>query len=490
MATIVTNANWLQVDGARLQKGKWDLSLTKAGVRLSDAGERIDIPYEGTTIDGDIVGSAGELFAFFEAQGFKTGGGTGEGVQSVSGDLVDDTDPNNPKVNMLKIDQGSFLVGGSSSNEQRKILPSDIGVGSSFSVPYVGSDVSRFHSGGLPLTASNEPDTIAYRTPTGAGKFAPASSPDEAVVLSQHQSDLESKVDKVSGKGLSDTNFTADEKSKLAGLEDVHYKGWFPSLTALQTNYPTSDEGAHAFVDDVSGSVLYIWDVDTTAWVSRIGESTEMTPAQAKVLYESNPDTNAFTDDEKSKLAGIASEATKNNTDATLLSRANHTGTQSISTITGLQTALDAKYSTRGAISPAIPALRAAHVGILSLSNTSYTEVTTWNSQYDFYGMNDGNGNLVIPSWASYARVIFSASLPPATKDSRSVIRVRLNTTQIALGTNQVRNTEPSIHHVDTGIIPVSGGQSFNAGIWHNYGAPINLNNTNTFINVELFESV
>lgn len=79
MAVIVTNANWLQVDGARLQKGKWDLSLTKAGVRLSDAGERIDIPYEGTTIDGDIVGSAGELFAFFEAQGFKPGGGTGEG---------------------------------------------------------------------------------------------------------------------------------------------------------------------------------------------------------------------------------------------------------------------------------------------------------------------------------------------------------------------------------------------------------------------------
>jgi len=80
MATIVTNANWLQIDGARLQKGKWDLSLTKAGVRLSDAGERIDIPYEGTTIDGDIVGSAEDLFAFFEAQGFRasgTGSGTG-----------------------------------------------------------------------------------------------------------------------------------------------------------------------------------------------------------------------------------------------------------------------------------------------------------------------------------------------------------------------------------------------------------------------------
>src|SRR5690606_11009157 len=42
-------------------------------------------------------------------------------------------------------------------------------------------------------------------------------------------------------------------------------------------------------------------------WVIRAGESTELTPAQAKVLYESNPDTNAFTDDEKSKLASITS---------------------------------------------------------------------------------------------------------------------------------------------------------------------------------------
>src|SRR5690606_26805646 len=119
---------------------------------------------------------------------------------------------------------------------------------------------------------SNDPETIAYRTSSGAGKFAPASSPDEAVVLSQHQADLELKVDKVAGKGLSDTNFTADEKLKLAGLEDVHYKGWHPSLLALQTKYPTADEGSHAFVDDVSGSVAYIWDVSTNSWVIRAGE--------------------------------------------------------------------------------------------------------------------------------------------------------------------------------------------------------------------------
>ncbi len=50
-----------------------------------------------------------------------------------------------------------------------------------------------------------------------------------------------------------------------------------------------------------------------------------------------------FTSSEKSKLAGVATDATKNDTDANLKSRANHTGTQAISTVAGLQTALTAK---------------------------------------------------------------------------------------------------------------------------------------------------
>ena len=43
-----------------------------------------------------------------------------------------------------------------------------------------------------------------------------------------------------------------------------------------------------------------------------------------------------FTAADDTKLAGIASGATVNSSDATLLARANHTGTQSVSTITGL----------------------------------------------------------------------------------------------------------------------------------------------------------
>ena len=48
---------------------------------------------------------------------------------------------------------------------------------------------------------------------------------------------------------------------------------------------------------------------------------------------------------DKSKLDGIAAGATANDTDANLKNRANHTGSQAISTITGLQSALDAKQA-------------------------------------------------------------------------------------------------------------------------------------------------
>ena len=46
----------------------------------------------------------------------------------------------------------------------------------------------------------------------------------------------------------------------------------------------------------------------------------------------------AFLATERTKLAGIATGATANNTDAYLLARANHTGTQAASTVTGLST--------------------------------------------------------------------------------------------------------------------------------------------------------
>jgi len=53
-----------------------------------------------------------------------------------------------------------------------------------------------------------------------------------------------------------------------------------------------------------------------------------------------------MTDAERAKLGGIAPGATANATDAALRARSSHTGTQAISTISGLQTALDDKINS------------------------------------------------------------------------------------------------------------------------------------------------
>jgi hypothetical protein len=55
--------------------------------------------------------------------------------------------------------------------------------------------------------------------------------------------------------------------------------------------------------------------------------------------------TASFTTAQETKLAGIATGATANATDAQLRDRATHTGSQAISTVTGLQTALDGKQA-------------------------------------------------------------------------------------------------------------------------------------------------
>ncbi len=94
------------------------------------------------------------------------------------------------------------------------------------------------------------------------------------------------------------------------------------------------------------------------------GATADQTAGEIKTAYESNANTNAFTDADESKLDGIEAGAELNNisdVNATDLtdggastlhyhtadrSRSNHTGTQAISSITGLQTALDGKQSS------------------------------------------------------------------------------------------------------------------------------------------------
>lgn len=86
----------------------------------------------------------------------------------------------------------------------------------------------------------------------------------------------------------------------------------------------------------------------------------------SKVLTDVN-----FTTALKSKLDGVATGATKNATDAQLRNRSSHTGTQAISTVSGLQTALDGKQGNLVA---------GSNISIsgntISSTNTTYTKMS------------------------------------------------------------------------------------------------------------------
>lgn len=192
-------------------------------------------------------------------------------------------------------------------------------------------------SPGASAAASREDHVHAKPTAAdiGAATTAQGTKADTAVQPGALASGLAGKVDKDGAKGLSDENYTSGEKAKLAGLDGSHFKGLHAGLAALQAAHPSAVAGDYADVDSGSGADVarYIWDVSDSKWVIQSGASGSMTAAQIKTAYESNPDTNGFSDAEKAKLGAIAAGATANATDAQLRDRALHTGQQAASTI-------------------------------------------------------------------------------------------------------------------------------------------------------------
>lgn len=75
---------------------------------------------------------------------------------------------------------------------------------------------------------------------------------------------------------------------------------------------------------------------------------------------------------ERTKLSGVATGATANSADATLLARANHTGSQAQSTITNLTTDLAAKAPLASPAFTGTPTgITKTHVGLANVDNTA-----------------------------------------------------------------------------------------------------------------------
>ncbi len=88
---------------------------------------------------------------------------------------------------------------------------------------------------------------------------------------------------------------------------------------------------------------------------------------------------------DKTKLDSVSSGATANSSDATLLNRGNHTGTQTISTVTGLQAAIDAKESivNKGAVNGYAPLDANAKVPLANIPDSVTGALNyqgTWNA--------------------------------------------------------------------------------------------------------------
>lgn len=352
---------------------------------------------------------------------------------------------------------------------------------------------------------------------------------------------LANKVDVVEGKGLSDANFTQAEKDKLAQLEDGHFKGVFVGLQSLEDTHPTGEPGDYAVVDDGVDLVWYQW--DTSAWSVRQGESADVTPAQVKTYYESNPDTNAFTDDEKSGLANLLASNrftfrrrgtwnAETNTPE-LLNGSGVNGDFYVVTVPGTRdfgvgpfnfrvqdwviyaggvwqrlTVADqlldwddiqnkpAAVEPRGMIGPSIASCLVHLTANQLTSNEAYWGINWDAAIYDHFGIWSGATLFTMPEWATHARVSATVQWASANASWRA-LGCQVNGVE-PIGSGFVRGlsaagTAPQFNF-QSAIIPVEPGDNIRIMSYQFSGSSLNLTagsrGQNCWAQIELFESI
>ena len=220
-----------------------------------------------------------------------------------------------------------------------------------------------------------------------------------------------------------DTNaYTDAEKSKLGGLEGSKFKGTYVSLPALETAHPTAEAGAYADVDAGAGEdvVRHIWDVDDEKWVAQLGEATAETAASVKQKYESNPDTNAYTDAEKAKLDGVEEAATADQTDAEI----------------------EAAYNNR------VPVATAADTD----PEAPTDGVKRWTSAWIFSLV-----KALFPSWEALQRITQNGSLLPFWFDGVAMKQLLREGDAPALPQSLVDTLALNVQHILTALVTDDG---------------------------------
>lgn len=98
---------------------------------------------------------------------------------------------------------------------------------------------------------------------------------------------------------------SAEEKQKLASLESSKFLGTF--LTSDDIPLDKAVAGSYADVDAGVGETVsrWIYDADSAVFVKSFSDIAGETSTSVKEKYESNPNTNAFTDNHKTILEAL-----------------------------------------------------------------------------------------------------------------------------------------------------------------------------------------
>jgi hypothetical protein len=300
----------------------------------------------------------------------------------------------------------------------------------------------------------------------------------------------------------------------------------------LTDAHPTAAAGDYAVVDDGVNLTWYQWDADNAEWAARVGESTEITPAQVKSYYEGNPDTNAFTDDEKARLAQLGGTGrftmrrigtwdAETNTPE-LIDGAGNAGDYYVVTTGGTHnfgsgaynfsqydwvlytggtwqrfaanppalawdeiSGKPAVYIPRGTISPPIPALYGTNTEGVAVPTSASTDYPINSASFDTFSIMS-DGKIVIPSWASRFRLTASINFganPNGRRQASVFINGGNSTTTRVMAVPDALTSVPLM----TPIRPVSPGDILDIKVFQTSGVELSVSNT-SWVQVELFE--
>ncbi|RYF61373.1 MAG: hypothetical protein EOO27_02370, partial [Comamonadaceae bacterium] len=216
------------------------------------------------------------------------------------------------------------------------------------------------------------------------------------VELGGNSNSISVKSTSISKQEIVGTSFLSGPSGKSA------YQVWLSlGNTGTEADYLLSLKGAPGdpasnLVTSVAGKQGVVTLTKSDVGLSNV-PNTDFTSAVA-----ANTAKNSYPSVDAAKLAGIQPGATANDTDANLKNRANHTGLQAVSTVTGLQTALDTKVQIGGDIGGTIttPKVKSRTVITVGASDADYiTDGTADDVQiaqaYDLLNAS-GGGRIVL----------------------------------------------------------------------------------------------